>query len=297
MLRHNHTRARKPSRVVVLGSSGFIARTIRRRLESDDIDMLALGRPELDLLTSVAAERLTALLRSDDVLIVVSARVPCKDAVMFYENIRMIDSVCTALRQRPVAHLVYLSSDAVYEDRDSPITEESYVAPNSLHGEMHLTREIALRQAHAGPLAIVRPTLVYGLDDPHNGYGPNLFRRLAAAGKEIVLFGNGEEQRDHVHVEDVADLVRLIILHRSAGIANAVTGQVVSFRELAEFVAAAFLPCVNVSSTPRSGPIPHKGYRAFDNSAVRLAFPSLEIKSWSEGLTLVHKSCIFKGTR
>ena len=28
-------------------------------------------------------------------------------------------------------------------------------------------------------LCIVRPTLVYGANDPHNGYGPNKFIRLA----------------------------------------------------------------------------------------------------------------------
>ena len=30
------------------------------------------------------------------------------------------------------------------------------------------------------PVGILRPTLVYGANDPHNGYGPNRFRRLAA---------------------------------------------------------------------------------------------------------------------
>jgi nucleoside-diphosphate-sugar epimerase len=39
------------------------------------------------------------------------------------------------------------------------------------------------------------------MGDPHNGYGPNRFRRLAAGGEEIVLFGEGEERRDHVQVE------------------------------------------------------------------------------------------------
>ena len=63
---------------------------------------------------------------------------------------------------------------------------------------MHLVREVMLRSALTAPLAILRPTLLYGAADPHNGYGPNRFRRLAAAGQDIVLFGEGEEQRDHV---------------------------------------------------------------------------------------------------
>jgi nucleoside-diphosphate-sugar epimerase len=153
---------------------------------------------------------------------------------------------------------------------------------------MHLAREVALRAEFAGPLAIVRPTLVYGLDDPHNGYGPNRFRRLAAAGKEIVLFGEGEERRDHVDVEDVAALVCLIAQHRSQGVANAVSGEVVSFRELAQFAAAEFAPHVAVRGSPRSGPMPHGGYRPLANRAALQAFPGFRFRSWREGLSAVH---------
>ena len=134
-----------------------------------------------------------------------------------------------------------------------------------------------------------RDPVVYGVDDPHNGYGPNRFRRLAAAGSEIVLFGEGEERRDHVYVEDVADLVRLIVLHRSAGIVNAVSGDVVSFRELAEFAAAEFALSKPIRSAPRSGPMPHNGYRAFEKSAATVAFHGFRFHSWREGLSKVHR--------
>jgi nucleoside-diphosphate-sugar epimerase len=143
----------------------------------------------------------------------------------------------------------------------------------------------------------VRPTLVYGLEDPHNGYGPNRFRRLAAAGKEIVLFGEGEERRDHVDVEDIAELVRLIVLHRSSGVANAVSGAVVSFREIAEFVASEFAPRVAVKGSPRNGPMPHDGYRPFGASAAVRAFPGFRLNSWREGLARVHARVKAQGGR
>src|SRR5258708_20458707 len=71
-----------------------------------------------------------------------------------------------------------------------------------MHGIMHLARELMLNATVKAPLAVVRSTLIYGEGDPHNGYGPNRFRRLAAAGQEIVLFGEGEERRDHVLIDD-----------------------------------------------------------------------------------------------
>jgi nucleoside-diphosphate-sugar epimerase len=153
---------------------------------------------------------------------------------------------------------------------------------------MHLAREVALKQEFCGPLAIVRPTLVYGFDDPHNSYGPNRFRRLASAGKDIVLFGEGEERRDHVDVDDVAHLVHLIVKHRSRGVANAVSGEVVSFRDLAEFASKSFESNVKVRSSMRTGLMPHNGYRHFDNSMVATAFPNFRFKGWREGLSALY---------
>ena len=103
-----------------------------------------------------------------------------------------------------------------------------------------------------------------------------------------MLFGDGEEQRDHVDVEDIAELVRLIVLHQSTGVANAVSGDVVSFRELAEFVAADFPPPVAVRTSSRSGAMPHGGYRLFDNRGVLQAFPDFRFKSWRDGLSKIH---------
>jgi len=288
VLIHVQTKPVKPQRVVVLGGGGFIAGAIMRRLQADGIAAISLGRPALDLLTPEAAQQLAGELKADDILVFASAKAPVKDVAMLRENIVMAEAVCTALRERPVAHIIYVSSDAVYKDSTQALTEASCAEPASLHGVMHLAREVALRQSFSGPLALVRSTLVYGFDDPHNGYGPNRFRRLAAAGKEIVLFGEGEERRDHVDVEDIAELMRLIVLHRSTGIANAVSGEVASFRELADFAAAAFVPHVTIKGSPRTGPMPHDGYRPFDNTAVLKAFPGFRFKGWREGLAAVH---------
>jgi nucleoside-diphosphate-sugar epimerase len=284
-----YSQPESPARVVVLGSGGFIGAAITQSLRTAGISTLALSRVEMDLLSPTATDKLTNLLNPSDVLVLASANAPCKDLAMLQGNLAMIEPVCVALQRQPVAQVVYISSDAVYKDSTSPLTEESCAEPNSLHGVMHLAREVALRQAYTGPLALVRPTLVYGLNDPHNGYGPNRFRRLAAQGQDIVLYGEGEERRDHVDVEDVADLVLHIVLQRSAGIANAVSGQVVSFRELAEFAASAFLPQVTVQGSTRKGVMPHNGYRAFDNRALCAALPGLHFRNWQEGLTQVHQ--------
>ncbi len=258
-----------------------------RHLRLAGIETLAIGRAEIDLLALGAADSLRASLRPDDALVVVSAKAPCKNAAMMVENLRMAEAVCTAIKGLPLGQLVYISSDAVYRDSAKPLTESSCAEPGSPHGAMHLAREVLLRAEFAGPLALLRPTLIYGRDDPHNGYGPNRFRRLAAQGQGITLFGNGEERRDHVHVEDVAALVARIVRQRSYGILNAVSGGMASFRELAEWTAAQFNPTVAITGTPRSGPMPHDGYRPFDAAGIRRAFPDLVMTGWREGIAVV----------
>ena len=284
MLNHLWDQEGVPSRVVILGGHGFIGSEICKKVKEKKIPILNPSKTECDLSKSDAPEKLKKSIRPDDVLVFVAAQAPCKDIDMFLNNIQMVKNVAQVIADVGIDHVVYVSSDAVYSDSKELITEKSCASPTSLHGIMHLSREIVLKQVCENQLAIVRPTLIYGLNDPHNGYGPNRFRRLAAEGNEIVLFGGGEELRDHVSVEDVAELVVSIIGRRSVGVVNAVSGEVVSFLSLAEFTGTALNINVKIQKTPRVGIIPHNGYRAFDSSALRTAFPNLRFRSWADGV-------------
>lgn len=284
MLNHLQATPVNPARAVILGAAGFVGAATAKLLRSKNIPTLALGRGDIDLLADGAAQRLRALMKPTDALVVVSAKAPCKNVAMLGDNIRMMIAVCDALIEIKVAHVVYISSDAVYRDSTELLNEESCAEPSSLHGVMHLAREVMLKSVVTAPLAVLRPTLIYGDADPHNGYGPNRFRRLAAEGKEIVLFGEGEERRDHVSIDDVAEIVVRVLRQRSEGTLNIATGEVHSFRSIAEMIAATAEPPVAVRGTERVGPMPHNGYRAFDPAATLLAIPEFRYTSLKDGL-------------
>jgi nucleoside-diphosphate-sugar epimerase len=275
--------------VVILGAGGFVGGAIVRRLASASVPVVALGRHEMDLLAPEAASRLTNLLRPDDAVVAVAAIAPVKSMVMLEANMTLLKVVCEALTRVPPAHLINIGSDAVFADGPLPLDESSCAAPTSLHGVMHLAREIAFA-AHAGaaPVVTLRPTLIYGSADPHNGYGPNRFLRLAIEGREIMLFGEGEERRDHVAVEDVAELTVRVLLRRSRGSLNVATGQVWSFREIASMAATLAKPPVAVRGQPRRGPMPHGGHRSFDPQATFVAFPDFGYGALPAGLARVH---------
>jgi UDP-glucose 4-epimerase len=287
MLEHGHSAPQAPRRVIVVGAGGFVGSAICKRLAAGEIPILALTRKELDLLNSGAAAALQAMLRPDDSVVFVSALAPTRTNAMLIDNLRMADAVATALAAQPIAHLVYISSDSVYADDANPVTERSYAQPSSLHGVMHLAREVMLRTALKIPPAILRPTLIYGAGDPHNGYGPNRFRRLAEKGEAITLFGEGEEQRDHISIDDVASLAVLMLLRRSRGVLNAATGVSTSFRAVADAVIALSGRQVAIKGTPRQNPVTH---RHFDITDRLKAFPTFHCIPLQDGLAHAAKA-------
>ncbi|PTM40323.1 SDR family oxidoreductase [Bosea sp. 124] len=283
MLTHHAAAGGKPERIVVIGAGSFVGKALIARLAKEGVTVLALGRSEVDLVSEGAGQTLAAFLKPTDSVVAISAKAPCRNAADFLVNARIIATLVDALQTKPVAHLLNISSDAVYGDDPVPLSEAAPAAPGSLHGAMHLAREIALSGLGL-PFATLRPTLIYGASDPHSGYGPNMFRRKANMGEEIVLFGEGEERRDHVAVEDVAELATRILLRRSTGTLNAASGQVTSFRDIAAAAGRIAGREVVIKSRPRSGPMPHNGYRPFDIAATTAAFPDFVYTDLESGM-------------
>lgn len=281
MLTHMSPDGVGPERVVLLGKRGFVAASIARHLVKQGISVLPLGSDEIDLCTDDSGSRLAALLRPSDRLVFVSAKAPSRTLDDVAVNLTMARAVVGALALRPVEQLVYISSDAVYGEASGLVRESSPSQPGSLHGLMHATREQALRQSGQSALCILRPTLIYGADDPHNGYGPNRFLRQALAGEPIALFGGGEECRDHIRVEDVAMLVDLVLRHRSVGVINAVTGRSVSFAAAAALAAEAAEAPVPILPSQRRQPASH---RYFDPTLRLKMFPAFHPASLKDGL-------------
>jgi len=288
------THSRPPSDdvgLVVLGARGFVARALTTHASAQGWRVRALGSDELDLTSAASVDVLAGLLTPADVLVFVSALTPDrgKDIATLMRNLTMGQHVCAALENQTCAHVVNIGSDAVYDDRANPVRETSPEGSGSFHGVMHFTREqmlIDTCRRRGIPLARLRPSLLFGPGDTHNGYGPNRFVRTAAAERRIALFGGGEERRDHVFIEDVARLTGEVVRRRSTGVLNIATGESHSFREVADLVAAR-VPGVTIEPSARANPITH---RHFDVTALITAFPGFRFVPLAEGLARMVES-------
>jgi nucleoside-diphosphate-sugar epimerase len=291
MLSHQNARPENPVRVVVLGSGGVLGKALLRRLQANDVASLALGSADIDLQEATAAEKLRRLLNADDAVVFLSALTPDKgrDIATLMKNLRMAEAVASAVAAVQCRHVIYLSSDAVYRFGNGLVDETSPADPVDLYGVMHKAREVIMMSAvPADRLAVLRCTLVCAADDTHNSYGPNRFRRQAAKDGSITLGGEGRETRDHVFADDVAELMRLVLVHRSSGLLNVVSGRSHSFAEVARLVAAQFEPPARVVFAGGGGSATHRHY---DPTALHQAFPDFHFQPLADVVAEVHRRC------
>ena len=157
------------------------------------------------------------------------------------------------------AYLVYISSAAVYgEPQRLPIDEGHPTKPLSPYGLSKLAGE-QITQMLAPGAAVLRLFNVYGPSQtgPYAGVISKFVER-AKRGLPPVIYGDGTQARDFVHVADVARLVEVVLDRGAAGVFNVGTGRAVSIRELAAIVMRlAGLNGEPLHAPPRPGDIKH----------------------------------------
>jgi nucleoside-diphosphate-sugar epimerase len=274
----------RKKRVIILGSGGFISSNIEKELTKKNIEVLSFSRTKLDLSKYNNANVLKKIIRKNDYIFFAAAKAPVKNIDMLIYNLKMLKIISGSIIKDKIKKFVYLSSDAVYADTKKKITEKSIVAPNSLHGQMHLIREDYLQNIFQEKMCIIRPTLVFGPDDPHNGYGPNKFARDIKNRNTINLFGKGEERRDHIFINDLSHLVSRLIINNFYGNINLATGQVHSFYSIAKKIISIYGKNSKIKFIKRNGPMPHLGLRSFKISKLKKLFPKYKINSSLENI-------------
>jgi UDP-glucose 4-epimerase len=137
------------------------------------------------------------------------------------------------------AALVFASTGgAIYGDVEAPAPEDAPLRPVSPYGLAKLAGEAYVegwRRIHGLETAVLRFANVYGPRQSAalEGGVVAIFLERLAAGRETLVFGDGEQTRDYVHV---ADVVRALLLaaERRDGLFNVGTGRETTVNRLHE---------------------------------------------------------------
>jgi UDP-glucose 4-epimerase len=263
-------------RTLVTGGAGFIGSHVVDRLLADGhrvdvVDNFSTGRSEFvnakatSHACDIRSARLDAVFAAAEPEAVVhlaaqaavarSTADPLTDASV---NVLGTIGVLASCRRRNVRRVVYISTGgAAYGDTDAIPTNEDHPArPTSPYGVSKVAAESYLTcwQGLTGVSTLsLRLANVYGpRQNPLGEAGViAIFAHRLLRGERCIVHWDGEQTRDYVYVEDVADAVsRALDRPEARGILNVGTGVEVSVNELYGRLAAL----AGVTDAPEHGP-------------------------------------------
>ncbi len=153
-------------------------------------------------------------------------------------------NVLKSLAKNGAVKIVFFSSAAVYGDLpELPKREDSLIQPVSPYGQTKLDGEFFVKffaEKYNFDYAIVRAFNAFGprqrLDSQYSAVIPAFIHR-ALTGKPLIIHGDGDQTRDFIFAEDVADAA--IFLSKKnirSEVYNLAGGNEISVRQLADII-------------------------------------------------------------
>lgn len=244
--------------IVVTGGSGFIGSRLCAKLSEEgysvrlvDIAPPQLGVPGEFVRASVQDERrLQQLFGGAQCVVHLAALIDVTSSMAdpysdFQVNAQGTLNVLEAARKCKVEKVVFASSAAVYGDpQEIPIPESHQQSPLSPYGVSKMASEkyVLLYNSLFGMDNVaLRPFNVYGRGQNPNSPYSGVVTKFADAllsGKKPVVYGDGGNTRDFVHVSDVADaFFRAVDTRGANGAYNIGSGRETSLLELLQAMA------------------------------------------------------------
>lgn len=253
-------------RVLLVGSDGLIGSNLYRllaRYHNEEIDFLGISKRDVDLSSCTEAKvfaNIIASYKPDCIMIFAAKKRQFGDskALLKYNN-SITDNVISVLGGQEV-HTVYISSCAVYGEKKNhdQLTEDQYLEATSFYGEHKIYSEMKYGDnLNPSDLLILRPPMIYGSGG--KGYSPSGLISESSLNKMIILWGDGKELREFIHVHDAASCLIYAIKTALHGTFNLVSGKSYSYRGMAELIAS--LMPIEIHEQPRSSPQVYHTYK------------------------------------
>jgi GDP-4-dehydro-6-deoxy-D-mannose reductase len=243
---------------LLIGAQGFVGKHLLRAASEAGLHVVAASRqgsdeaPPCDLLDRAAVEECLSAVAPDlifnaagDPSVARSWEHPDEAHAINADGVRNL--LEAAARSAPRAHLVCLSSAAVYGqpgEEEMPLAENAPLAPVSPYGEAKLAMEAFCREGSSDlRIAVVRAFNLVGPGQPRFNAASSLARQIAGAelaGQTVVelTLGNPDAARDLIDVRDAARALVDLSSRGIVGTFNLCSGRAHTVAELAATLAS-----------------------------------------------------------
>ncbi|HKZ95139.1 MAG TPA: NAD-dependent epimerase/dehydratase family protein [Candidatus Bathyarchaeia archaeon] len=139
-----------------------------------------------------------------------------------------------------IKKIIYPSSGSVYGRNPLPHSEECNPAPNNLYGIAKLNCEhIASHYSEVVPSIGLRIFAGYGPGEDHKGEIASvitLFLDSMIRGKKPTIYGDGEQMRDFVYIDDVVKSIEKSAERSVEGVVNVGSGRAYTFNSVVSLI-------------------------------------------------------------
>lgn len=167
---------------------------------------------------------------------------PFEDA---QRNIIAAINLFSLCKKYSATRVIAISSAAVYgAPKYLPIDEAHPLSPLSFYGLSKLTMEKYLKMFELD-YTILRPSNVFGHRQTNSSEAGviKIFENKIKAGEPVQIYGNGNQTRDFIHIDDFVRVLRLCLEKNvSKRTLNVSTGKGTSINELYEILHKVLLP-------------------------------------------------------
>jgi GDP-L-fucose synthase len=252
----------KGKTVYVAGHRGMVGSALVRRLAQENVELLTVGRREVDLRDQAVVFKWFAE-KKPQVVFLAAAKVGgivannTLRAEFLYDNLAIAANVIQAAHLNRAEKLMFLGSSCIYPKlAPQPLREDVMLTgPLEPTNEPYAIAKIAgikmveaYRSQYACDFINVMPTNLYGSgDNYHPEYShvvAALIRRFHEAklsgAPDVVVWGTGTPRREFLYVDDLADAcVHLMKTYSHDELVNIGTGEDITIAEFARVVAGA----------------------------------------------------------
>lgn len=249
-------------RVLVTGADGFIGRALVAFAAARDARVTGIDRNEADIADLAAVDRVFQAAQPELVMHAAGLVDWRQDLDLLPPMLRVhvlgTANVLQASRRVAARRVVCFGSAGEYGAAKPPLIEDRAAEPLDPYSTSKLAAtELALlfHRSFGLDTTVLRPFNVYGQGEPERRLFPSVFARARSGGGEIACTA-GAQQRDFVHIDDVAEGAwRAALSPNTRGaILNLGTGRGTSVRDAID--CAVRISGGNV--TPRYGALPYR---------------------------------------
>ena len=247
------------SRELIIGASGLVGSALLQAAQASDAVVLGTychtkvdGLVPLDLCDRTAVRKILEEFRPDIVYVpaaIVNAEQVERDPVGTKAvNVDAVEALIDLLQGSNV-HLVYFSSDYVFDGLHPPYKEDDVPHPVNEYGRQKVITETLIRERRPTSL-ILRPGVVYGLEHQGKNFAMRVLRELRAGRTMSVAMDQSNNPTD---APDLAEVSRELAAKRVSGLFHAVGPETLARFDFAREICSVFeLPTTLLVPVPSS---------------------------------------------